>query len=698
MRKILTKIVTLFLITVLSVTAFAGCALITTDTDRDMAQVVATVQIEDSITADNIHKIEMLSAFMSYGYAYVQQYGYTVEATYEMILQNLVQNKIIIQGARMALAEKYNAGQANGDEFLAYFIDNATATDSINASASSMGKEYKVDELKRVVTELEKYLTELEIAQAKYSVRNSINSLIETYAEDEEEESEKEDETFQARTTPTKSENEAKYEYQLIKSETNDEDFWKPSDYDRKVALAALKGVEGAEEGIAACEDVYSLNKYVFDHYAIDFSNSKNLKAFNAAIEDLKKNGLIGQDEKYDVKNAENVKNIEYSYSYFLLNLKSQYESMIVSKYENSLVTENEDKLSIDKIWEQYQAEVAAQKESYNSVTTYESALESVTEDTFVLVNPYAGYGYVANLVIGFSAEQSAALSAEKSKAGATAQSIEAKRNDLIAQLTAKDQRESWVYSSYGTYANNEFIFDDEYFVSEDAPELLKKFNGKVFVYDENGTEEENADGVLETNWRFSNVIADSISWSDFNAKYLSLVGINAATNGAQGQIDLTDANRAIIDDLIYAFGTDQGSLGSYLGYVYSPFTSATKYVPEFAAAAERVVDAGKGAWELVATDYGYHLIVCTEKVEAKAEEYADKAAFEAALADEKSTASKYKELKLDSFVSTEISKVADKLINDKYEAEGVVTYNKKAYKDLIPSAASNDEHAGHNH
>ena len=61
MRKILTKIVTLFLITVLSVTAFAGCALITTDTDRDMAQVVSTVQIEDSITADNLHKIEMLS-------------------------------------------------------------------------------------------------------------------------------------------------------------------------------------------------------------------------------------------------------------------------------------------------------------------------------------------------------------------------------------------------------------------------------------------------------------------------------------------------------------------------------------------------------------------------------------------------------------------------------------------------------------
>lgn len=695
MRKILTKIVTLLLITVLSVTAFAGCALITTDTDRDMAQVVATVQIEDDITADNIHKVEMLSAFMSYGYTYVQQYGYTVEATYEMILQNLVQNKIIIQGARMALAEKYNAGNANGDEFLAYFIDNASANGQINASASSMGESYTVEELQRVVSELEKYLTALEIAQAKYSVRSSVNSLIEAYVEEEEDESEKEDETFTARTTPTKSENEAEYEYQLIKSETTDEDLWKPTEYDRKVAVAALNGAEGAEEAIAECVDIYSLNKYVFDNYVIDLSTSKNLKAFNAAIEDLKKNGLIAQNEKNDVKaNADNALN----YSYFLLNLKSQYESMIVSKYENSLVKENEGKLSIDKIWEQYQAEVAAQKESYlNGVTTYESALESVTEDTFVLVNPYSGYGYVLNLLIGFSAEQSSALSAEKSRVGATAQSIEAKRNELIAQLTVKDQRETWVYSSYGTYANNEFTFDNEYFVSEDVPELLKKFNGKVFVYDENGTEEENADGVLETNWRFSNVIADSISWSTFAETYLKgLVGIEASSDGDQGQIDLTDAKRAILDDLIYAFGTDQGSLGSYLGYVYSPFTSATKYVPEFAAAAQEVVSLGKGAYKLVATNYGYHLIVCTETVSA--DEYADKTAFEAALEDEKSTAYKYKELKLDSFVSTEISKVADKLINEKYEEEGVVNYNKKAYKDLIPSAASNDEHAGHNH
>ncbi len=707
MRKILTKIVTLFLITVLSVTAFVGCALITTDTDRDMAQVVATVQIEDDITADHIHKIEMLSAFMSYGYMYVQQYGYTVEATYEMILQNLVQNKIIIQGARMALADKYNE-KVGSDDFLAYFIDNATATENLNASAASMGEDYTVDELKRVVGELEKYLTPYEIAQAKHSIRTSINQLVETYAEDDEEEEGKEDETFEARALPTVKENEAEYEYQL-REENGDAELYEYTDYDLDVAIAALKGVSGAEEALRACKDVWSLNKYVFDNYKIDLTGS-NLKAFNVAIQDLKKNGLIAQDEDPKVKeNADNAMN----YSYFLVSLKSQYESMIVSKYENSLVTENKAKLSQDKIWAQYQAELKAQKENYeNNVTTYESALEAVTEETFVLCNPYEGYGYVANLLIGFSDEQAAALSAEQSRPGANAASINTKRDALLAQLKVKDQRESWVYSSYGDYANGEFSFDKKNFLSENSYDKLGKFIGQVFVYDEEGTVEENQDGVEETNWRFSNVIADSISFDTFVNDYVNaLLGTSlTAVNGSKGSIDLTEDKRDILDDLIYAFSTDPGSLGSYLGYAYSPFTSATTYVAEFAEAAKNVVAGGVGSYELVATDFGYHLIICTSKVAQGENEYADDAEGKALFlkhaygdgtveADEESLAYKYKELKLDSFVSTEISKVADKLINEKYEEEGVVTYNKKAYKDLIPETEeSEDEHAGHNH
>ena len=174
MRKILTKIATLILIVTMSVTTLTACGLVTTDTDRDMAQTVATVKISDAIEAEDILKSEMLSAFMSYGYLYVQSYGYTVEATYELILKNLVQNKIIIQGSREALAEAYNSQEANVTEFIQYFKDNALANGTAINPASASAEN------------LEKYLTAYEVAQAKYNVRKSINQMIDSYEESDE--------------------------------------------------------------------------------------------------------------------------------------------------------------------------------------------------------------------------------------------------------------------------------------------------------------------------------------------------------------------------------------------------------------------------------------------------------------------------------------------------------------------------------
>ena len=86
MRKILTKIVTLVLIVAMSVTTFTACGLVSVNTERDMAQTVAVVDIDlaegtaagtDTVDAEEIKKSEMISAFMSYGYMYVQSYGQT---------------------------------------------------------------------------------------------------------------------------------------------------------------------------------------------------------------------------------------------------------------------------------------------------------------------------------------------------------------------------------------------------------------------------------------------------------------------------------------------------------------------------------------------------------------------------------------------------------------------------------------------
>lgn len=672
MRKILTKIATLVLIVALSVTAFAGCGLVTTDTDRDMAQTVATVKIADGIEAEDILKSEMLSAFMSYGYLYVQSYGYTTEATYELILKNLVQNKIIIQESRRVLAETYNemiadATKAN-TEFLTYFKDNATAN-GVEINPSNADAE-----------NLQKYLTAYEIAQAKYNVRKSVNQLIDSYeaAEDEETE-EKEDVTYEVRSTPAHDHEEVEYEYEL-KDQT-------PEDYDYKVAAVVLdKSVEAVKAEYA---NLYDLNLAVYGAYQIDLSTSARVKALNKAIKDLKENGLIKSDETQNVKtDAENV----LKYSYFENAIKSQYESLIVAKYEDSLVTTVEDALTDEAVFNQYQAEYESQKENYlNNIAGYESALDSVTEDTFVVCNPFEGYGYVLNLLIGFSSEQSARLSAAKSKVGATEAEIAQARVDLLKELIVKDQRESWVYSSYGEYNEEDgsFAFDKEYFVSEseEVYNKLGKFVGSV--YGATSSEDEDDEGVITTTWAFENVIPTVLTFDTFLADYVNVLLGTTVTPDVLGQITLDDAKRDAFDDLIYAFSTDPGSLGSYLGYAYSPVNASTTYVKEFADASKEVVAQGEGSYKLIATDYGYHLILCTKKIEKGADEYADLASFVAELANEESLAYKYREIKLNSIVSTEVGKIADTLINDYYDDEDKVTYNKKAYKDLIPEETS---------
>ncbi len=667
MRKILTKIATIVLIAATALTAFSGCKLVTTDTDRDMAQTVATVSVHPGvIDAEDIKKSEMAAAFMSYGYLYVQSYGYTVEATYELILKNLVQNRIIIQESRKVLAEKYNeiiADDAKANtEFLKYFKDNANGGSKTAIAPASAS-----------IENLEKYLTAYEIAQSKYNVKKSVNSMIDSY-EEAEDADEKEDETYEVRSAPTVEAEEAEYEYEL---KTQD-----PTDYDYKVlALHTGKSVEALK---AEYTTVYDVNMALYEVYKIDISGDR-LKNLSSAIKDLKNGGLIKSEETQNIKSdPDNV----LKYSYFENSIKNQYESLIVSKYEDSLVTDVESKLTNQAIYDQYNAEYDAQKENYlNNVSGYESALDALTEDSFVLCNPYEGYGYVLNLLIGFSDEQSAALKAEQGKVGATAESIKAVRDDLLTKLTVKDQRESWVYSSYGEYADGKFTFDKDYLVSDDEASLAKLGSFIGTVYGATSSEEEDDEGVIEKTWKFTNVIANTMTFGSFITDYVdALLGTSVQAGVVGTGIDIA-SKRAILDDLIYAFSTDPGSLGSYLGYAYSPFNAATTYVKEFANASKEVVAAGEGAYTLVATDYGYHLIICTKKVAKNAEEYADFAAFEADLANEETLASKYKEIKLSSIVSTEVGKIADKLINEKYEEEGIVTYNKKAYKDLIPES-----------
>ncbi len=131
-----------------------GCNLVTTDTDRDMNQVVATVQITGYDRKDEIKKSDMIMAFLNYGYLYVQSYGYTREQTFNLIINNLVNTRILVQNA-VTQSEAVNAKDADGNPLEDYSEYLAAG-----------------------------YLTEEQILDAKYSALSDINTLLDSYTDD----------------------------------------------------------------------------------------------------------------------------------------------------------------------------------------------------------------------------------------------------------------------------------------------------------------------------------------------------------------------------------------------------------------------------------------------------------------------------------------------------------------------------------
>jgi electron transport complex protein RnfG len=82
------------------------------------------------------------------------------------------------------------------------------------------------------------------------------------------------------------------------------------------------------------------------------------------------------------------------------------------------------------------------------------------------------------------------------------------------------------------------------------------------------------------------------------------------------------------INELLFAFSTDPGSLNTYKGYLISPEpdgANAETYMQEFADYGRKVVngDVGTNGYIMVATDYGYHVMFYSEKYVAGFE-YAD--------------------------------------------------------------------------
>ncbi len=676
MKKFFAKILSCALAAVLALFVLNGCALITTNTERDMAQVIATVSVDEALSED-VYKRELVSAFNSEGYYYVQYQGMTETEVYEQLLEDIVRNRILKQQAKLALSGATSINEVG------YFAQANAISDGDKTSYEHVlsGNNYSGKAFNSVTKTdgVDQFMTEYEYYAIQYNVLSSIKTLIDGYSDDEEEHNHDGYETFNGEvraTLPTESAKNGN-EWEMlhddeIKVVDKTSDFYKSFEQINKEAELGLD--------LSTYQTNYELSLAVYKAYCAkyDLLIKDSRTEINKVVRDLKKLGFITSEEAS--KKTPMTKEEILSLTYFADALSIQYDNQLINKYKNALQNEQEKALaSDDALYAAYVNVFNSQKNKFDrDYTTYETALENASDSNLVLYNPSyseGSYGYVLNLLIGFNDEQTAILTAVDESPKLTTAQREQARKDLLATLTAKDLRSSWVESNYGTYDSetNVFTFGDAYCKTE----ALKTYAGNIYGASE--YEYHNDYDIEETAYSYEYVDGREIPFETF---YTSVVSSIMGFNGKSGKIDnCTDDDIVKFRDLIFAYSTDPGSLSDNDGYVYSPKTSAKTYVKEFAAAAKEVVNKGVGAYTVVATDFGYHIILCT-RVIAPNVTAISKPDFLAQVSQEETIPYLFKEYQKARLVSNNVEKVTNKFFKD--NLAGSVTYNEKAYEDLV--------------
>ena len=451
-----TKVAAVALAAALSSTLLAGCD-ITTDVSKDYAQVIAEVNITDSanfesssyaeygdvIGTTEITKRDMVSYFISTGYSMMQSYGWTYYDTFNMISETLVNRQIYIQYAML------------------YLLDDESESDiTVAGYEAAVEGQTGID---RRLAALAYFLDEEEEAQALYSTRQLVNNTLdsqeETYLDHDHSH---DDSASTARTTPTG-----------IDTET--EDYYNEAYriYTGSNALADCPGYEAPEGS----------------------TPTTRRKAYSSFLASLRANSLI--------ESGEDLSDVE-SLTYFKTELASAYETAIINKLTDKF--EDTIRATVNEQYAQeiYDTTYSRQETTFaNDTDSFETALEGVSDTSFVLTAPEANYGYVINILIPFSTSQSLELENAPADLGDTKGNNFLQRAALLKNVRGTDQRGTWFDEDYafdgaetenaytGGNAARSYLFFEDSLGGNEQYERVPNYLG---YYTYNGTVRQNDD------------------------------------------------------------------------------------------------------------------------------------------------------------------------------------------------------------
>lgn len=451
-----TKVAAVALAAALSSTLLAGCD-ITTDVSKDYAQVIAEVNITDSanfesssyaeygdvIGTTEITKRDMVSYFISTGYSMMQSYGWTYYDTFNMISETLVNRQIYIQYAML------------------YLLDDESESDiTVAGYEAAVEGQTGID---RRLAALAYFLDEEEEAQALYSTRQLVNNTLdsqeETYLDHDHSH---DDSASTARTTPTG-----------IDTET--EDYYNEAYriYTGSNALADCPGYEAPEGS----------------------TPTTRRKAYSSFLASLRANSLI--------ESGEDLSDVE-SLTYFKTELASAYETAIINKLTDKF--EDTIRATVNEQYAQeiYDTTYSRQETTFaNDTDSFETALDGVSDTSFVLTAPEANYGYVINILIPFSTSQSLELENAPADLGDTKGNNFLQRAALLKNVRGTDQRGTWFDEDYafdgaevenaytGGNAARSYLFFEDSLGGNEQYERVPNYLG---YYTYNGTVRQNDD------------------------------------------------------------------------------------------------------------------------------------------------------------------------------------------------------------
>lgn len=637
---------------------FTGCSLTSTNSRRDMEQVIATVDISKTekfesefkndlekyksvVNSTNIVKRELVSYFINVGYSYVQN-GYTYEYTFNALLDALVNNAILVQYSTVALL---NEAAESNPSILKDFED-------------AEGKVAKYELLLDAVDKDAKNL-------ATYKFYSSVNSAIDNYEKSviEDEDGYKGTET---RTTPTNLNTEQDDYYPKKKSADGEY-----VEEDGKYVL---------DYHIYTGYGDYTLKNsgaYVDD--ALDGTTRKTrIKAYNIFINNLRRNHLVDGNEKLT-----DVLDLPYMEKEYV----SQLETQIVNAYYDLYEEQKEDLLKGEYIDNVYQSMLAAQKSNYDkSTSAFDTAMSSMSSSSFILYSPdtadsswnevvdesdsnisFAKFGFIYNILLPFSAKQSNELNALKSQQtdDGNDDSYFRQRNELLKQIYTTDQRSAWFNGatdySFTPEDNNffrgrtsaeqeyrKYLFFEDNLTNSGEGGRYKKLQAYDGRYSYNGHVIENEDesytlvankldidGMLDEFTAYVNYVlgSDKASYTktsnyydkdktfskkddedeiDYSNFIYAEGKVSFDKNAANLMYPESDQFKAMsaVNELQFAYTTDTSVLSNYIGYSLSAYD--TNYIKEFEYAAKKAVGQGVGSFVVCAGDYGWHLIYVT--------------------------------------------------------------------------------------